>query len=262
MLIDSHCHIDCIDLNAHHQGDIALLMEDAKAHDVAYMLCVAIEPQYQPRIEALASQFSNVFISAGVHPNTELSEELSVDELIKMSQSPSCIAIGETGLDYYRSTGDLDWQRQRLITHIKAAKQTNKPLIIHMRDAHEDTLRILKEQGAESPGAVMHCFAEDWSVAKVALDLGFYISLSGIVTFKNAQALKEVAQKTPIDRLLVETDSPYLAPVPYRGKINQPAWVSYVAKYIAELRGESFTSIADKTTENFFSLFTQAKKLA
>ncbi|HID49558.1 MAG TPA: TatD family deoxyribonuclease, partial [Chromatiales bacterium] len=170
------------------------------------------------------------------------------------------VAIGETGLDYFRSEGDLEWQRDRFRRHIEVARQSGKPLIIHMRDATEDTLRVMREEKADEIGGVMHCFVEDWEIAKQALDLNFYLSFSGIVTFNSAKALKEVARQVPADRYLVETDAPYLAPVPNRGKPNQPAWVRYVAEHVAELRGETLESVAATTTDNFYTLFRQARR--
>lgn len=258
MLVDSHCHIDCIDLEKDFSGNLDNLMDEAKNHHVSHMLLVSIEKENYSRIKAIANQYDNVFHSYGVHPNVEMTSDITIDDLIEHGSEKKCIAIGETGLDYFRSSGCLNWQRQRFRNHIKAANQLQKPLIIHMREATDDTLAILKEEKAHA--GVMHCFAEDWPVAKKALDLGFYISLAGIVTFKNAHALKEVAKNVPIDRLLVETDSPYLAPMPHRGKQNRPAWVKYVAEYVANLRGVTLEDIAAHTTDNFFQLFKNATR--
>ncbi len=191
----------------------------------------------------------------GVHPDYENVEEPTVAQLVALAQHPKIIAIGETGLDYYRLTGDLDWQRERFRTHIRASRECGKPLIIHTRSAAEDTLRLMVEEGADQAGGVMHCFTENWEVAQGALDMGFYISFSGIVTFKNALQIKEVAQRVPLDRILIETDSPYLAPVPFRGKLNQPAYVKHVAEEIALLRGISVTEVGQQTSENFARLF-------
>jgi len=196
-----------------------------------------------------------VFASVGLHPNEQGGRDPGVDELVRYAQHPKVIAIGETGLDYFRSEGDLEWQRDRFRRHIAAAKQAGKPLIIHSRDASNDTLRILAEESAADVGGVMHCFTGDWDMAQRAMDLNFHISFSGIVTFKSARELQEVAGKIPEERMLVETDSPYLAPVPHRGKPNHPALVRHVAEYIAELRGETYAQVAEVTTRNFIRLF-------
>jgi len=212
-----------------------------------------------PQVLALAEQNENFYASVGVHPDYEDIQEPTVDELIKLANHPKVIAIGETGLDYFRLTGDLEWQRTRFRTHIRAAIATGKPLVIHTRNSPEDTLRIMREENAQQVGGVMHCFTESLDVALEAIALGFYISFSGIITFKNAQTIKEVAKHVPLDRILVETDSPYLAPTPYRGKTNQPSYVKHVAEEVANLRGISFDELAAATTENFFRLFKHAK---
>ncbi|MCK5639139.1 MAG: TatD family hydrolase [Gammaproteobacteria bacterium] len=257
LLVDSHCHLDRLDLKGF-DNQLQGALDHAREHGVKHMLCVAINLEAYPEMLALVEAYPDIFASVGVHPNETDGKDPDADELVKLATHPKVIAIGETGLDYFRSNGDLEWQRVRFRNHIEAAKKVNLPLIIHMRDAKEDTLKILAEEGAEQCGGVMHCFAEDWETAQQALALGFYISLSGIVTFKNALALQEVAQKVPLDRLLIETDSPYLAPVPFRGKSNQPAYVRYVAEKIAALRGIALDEVANRTTENFFQLF-QAK---
>lgn len=255
-LIDSHCHLDRLDLKPF-DNNIANALENAYQHGVKAMLNVCIDLEHFDDVLGIAEANSNIFASVGVHPNETDGRDPSVDELVVLADNKKIIAIGETGLDYFRTSGDdLEWQRARFRNHIEASKQTKKPLIIHMREATDDTLKIMQDEKAEQAGGVMHCFAEDWETAQRALDLGFYISFSGIVTFKNALALKEVAINVPIDKMLVETDSPYLAPVPYRGKSNQPAYVKNVAECIAELRGESYETIAEKTTENFYRLFT------
>lgn len=253
-LVDSHCHLDRLDLESFDNG-MSGALQAACDNNVRHMLCVCIDWENFPVVKAIAEKFPQVSASVGIHPNETEGYDPSVDELVAAANSSEIVAIGETGLDYFRSEGDLEWQRERFRRHITAAKISNKPLIIHMREATEDTLRILKEENASDAGGVMHCFAEDWETAKRALDIGFYISLSGIVTFKNALALKEVAKKVPLDRLLVETDSPYLAPVPHRGKINQPAYTRLVAECISELRETSFANIAEATTNNYFELF-------
>jgi len=254
VLVDSHCHLDCIDLTEH-DNSLDCLLEKAQANDVSHLLCVCIELENLQNIVDIAEKYPNISISVGVHPNTELKQEPTVEILVELSKHPKCIAIGETGLDYYRNQGDMTWQQDRFATHIAAAIEVQKPLIIHTRSAAEDTLTMMKAHQADSIGGVMHCFAEDWSVAKRALDLGFYISLSGIVTFKSAKTLQEVAKKVPLDRLLIETDSPYLAPVPYRGKQNHPALVKHVALFLADLLEMDYEEIAAITTENFNRLF-------
>lgn len=208
-----------------------------------------------PRVLALAESHSNLFASVGVHPDYEDTAEPEVEQLLKLADHAKVVALGETGLDYFRLKGDLEWQRERFRRHIRAARQCGKPLIIHTRAAAEDTLRIMEEEGAASVGGVMHCFTESWEIARRALDLNFYISFSGIVTFKNAAIIKEVAKKVPADRMLIETDSPYLAPVPHRGETNQPAFVRHVAEEIAHLRETTLAEIAAVTTNNFFNLF-------
>ena len=226
---------------------------------VGHALCVSVTLDKFPEVLKLAELYDNFYASVGVHPDYEDIEEPSVETLVKLAQHPKIVAIGETGLDYFRLTGDLEWQRERFRTHIRAAILAGKPLIIHTRGAAEDTLKIMQEEGANQVGGVMHCFTESLEVALQAIELGFYISFSGIVTFKNATQIKEVALAIPLDKILVETDSPYLAPVPFRGKTNQPAYVKYVAQEIANLRGISLDAVMKATTENFFTLFKHAK---
>ena len=251
MFIDSHCHINFPGL-----GDqIDNVLSAMKLNGVSHALCVSVNLPDFPQVRALAERHENVFASVGVHPDYEGEQEPSVDELIKLADHPKVVAIGETGLDYYRLTGDLEWQRERFRMHIRAAKNCAKPLIIHTREAAADTLRVMAEEGADEPGGVMHCFTESWEVAQRAMEMSFYISFSGIVTFKSATALKEVAKNVPLERMLIETDSPYLAPVPHRGATNQPAYVKHVAEEIARLRGISVEEVAEATTRNFFSLF-------
>lgn len=255
-LIDSHCHLDRLDL-APWDGRLEGALAAAAENGVSRFLCVGINLDNLPDVMAIAAAHENVYASVGVHPN-ETEREPELDELVRLADDPNVVAIGETGLDYFRSEGDLEWQRDRFRRHIEAAKRASKPLIIHSREAREDTLRILEEEGAEAVGGVMHCFVEDWDTARRAMDLGFYISFSGIVTFNSAKALKEVARQVPADRLLVETDAPYLAPVPHRGKPNYPAYVRHVAEHVAELRGESLAQVAETTTANFHRLFRTA----
>lgn len=227
-----------------------------------YFLCVCITLKEFPNVLAIANTYSNISASVGLHPNeTDIDQEPSVEDLCFFAQDKKVVAIGETGLDYYRSVGEVEWQRDRFRTHIQAAKRVKKPLIVHTRQARKDTLEILRNEQADRIGGVMHCFTEDWEMAKAALDLNFYISFSGIVTFKNAIEIQEVAKKVPLDRLLIETDSPYLAPNPYRGRPNEPAYVKYVAEFIAELRGIPVQELAARTTENFYKLFAVAPSL-
>ena len=254
MLVDSHCHLDRLDLSQV-DGKLTGLLTAAAELDVAHFLCVSINLEDYPAMLAIAEQHDRISASVGLHPNEQDGHDPGIDELVDYAKHPKVIAIGETGLDYFRSEGDLEWQRDRFRRHIAAAKQTGKPLIIHSRDAKEDTLKILEEESAGEVGGVMHCFTGDWDMAQRAMDLNFYISFSGIVTFKNARELQEIATRMPAERYLVETDSPYLAPVPHRGKPNQPAFVRHVAEFIAELRGESYEQVAAVTTENFRTLF-------
>jgi TatD DNase family protein len=230
-------------------------LQHAESMDVKQFLCVCITLEDFPAVLNIAKTYPNVNASVGLHPNEVVPEEPTVEALIKLSQDKKIIAIGETGLDTYRSTGDLTWQQNRFRHHIRAANEVKKPLIIHTRQAKADTLKIMHEENAQEAGGIMHCFTEDWEMAQAALDLGFYISFSGIVTFSNAKILQEVAKRIPIESMLLETDSPYLAPMPHRGKSNEPAYVRHTAEFIANLRGVSLEEIAEKTTENYRRLF-------
>lgn len=255
MFIDSHCHLDFPDIAA--RLDEMLL--NMREQNVSHALCAGVTLERFPAVRALSEKYSHIFAAVGVHPDTEeAAQEPDVDTLVSLANHPRVVAIGETGLDYYRLQGDLEWQRERFRTHIRAARKIQRPLIIHTRSAAEDTLRLMREENADQVGGVMHCFTETREVAEQALALGFYISFSGIVTFKNAKALKEVAQWVPMDRLLIETDAPYLAPVPHRGQLNEPAYVRHVAEEIARLRGMTVEEVGRATTENFFRLFKQA----
>ncbi|MHB8455153.1 MAG: TatD family hydrolase [Acidiferrobacterales bacterium] len=254
MLADSHCHINFEPLSA----GLPLILENARANAVGYLLCVSVNLEDFPEVRRLAHSYPHIYASVGVHPNETQGEDPSVDRLVDLAADPRVVAIGETGLDYYRSSGDMGWQHERFRRHIRAACASGKPLIIHTREAAADTLRIMREEGADRPGGVMHCFTENWDTARQALDLGFYISFSGILTFKNADTLREVALRVPEDRLLIETDAPYLAPVPHRGKTNEPAYVRYVAESLASLRQVSLEHIGAVTTRNFFTLFAPA----
>lgn len=256
MLVDSHCHIDFPDF-AERMPEVLGAM---RANGVLAAACIGVNLEDLPRVLALAEAHANLYATVGVHPEYTDAREPTVDELVALAAHPKVIAIGETGLDYYWQKDKPEWQRERFRVHIRAARQVGKPLVIHTRESAEDTVRLMAEEGAGQVGGVMHCFTESWAVAQQALDLGFHISLSGIVTFKNAALVKEVAQKVPLDRLLVETDSPYLAPVPYRGKQNQPAYVRHVAEEIAKLRGVTFEAVAEATTANFYQLFSQAQR--
>lgn len=253
-LVDSHCHLDRLDLSKH-DNSLEAALQQARDAGIEEMLCVGIDMEAMEPMLALVEAHEGVYASVGVHPNEHEGHDPSIEELIELSKRPKVIAIGETGLDYFRSEGDLTWQRDRFRRHIEAAKQVNKPLIIHTRESSADTLQILEEEGADAVGGVMHCFVEDMETAQRALDIGFYISFSGIVTFKNAKELKEVAKQVPLERMLVETDSPYLAPVPHRGKPNQPAYTRHVAETIAELREIPLEQLAEATTDNFHKLF-------
>jgi TatD DNase family protein len=255
MFVDSHCHINFEGLAER----LPQVLENMRSHDVTHALCVSVDFETLPSVLEVANAYDNVYASVGVHPDHEDAREPTVAELVELAAHPKVVAIGETGLDYYRLEGrsidDLEWQRERFRTHIRAAKATMKPLIVHTRASSDDTLRIMEEEQAQVPGGVMHCFTEPWPVAERALAQNFYISLSGIVTFKSATDVQDVARRVPLDRLLIETDSPYLAPVPYRGKPNEPAYVSYVGRYIAQARGLPDAELGAATTQNFFRLF-------
>lgn len=259
MFVDSHCHLDRVDLSPY-EGDFGRLMAATAESDVSHMLCVSIDLDQYPRMRQLVDPYPNVDVSVGVHPNEGVDGvrviEPRVDELVALARDPRVVAIGETGLDYhYGGDRDLERQRARFRTHIRAARASGKPLVIHSRDARADTIRILREEGASAVGGVLHCFTETWEMAEQGLDLGFYVSFSGIVTFKNAAPLREVAGRIPLDRLLIETDSPYLAPIPFRGKPNEPRLVLHVAFCIAQMRGISVNELAAATSSNYFRLF-------
>ncbi len=254
MLIDSHCHLDRIDLKPY-EDDFSCFMTAAKANQLEHLLCIAIDLESYPAMLDLVLNFPEISLTVGVHPNVKECKDPSVDELVALGKLNKVIGIGETGLDYFRTEGDLSWQHQRFRSHIIAAKILKKPLIIHTREAKVDTLKILKDEGAEEIGGIIHCFTEDWEFAQKALDLNFYISFSGIITFNNATTIRDVVKKIPSDKFLIETDSPYLAPVPFRGRPNYPIYVRYIAEQIAELRGITVNKVADITTNNFYNLF-------
>lgn len=255
MYIDSHCHINFPELAVRLPEILARMQENRVSH----ALCVSVDLPDFPQVLALAEKYPHIYASVGVHPDYEDTPEPSLDELIRLSQHPKVVAIGETGLDYYRLQGDLEWQRERFRTHIRASRATGKPLIIHTRSASEDTIRILREEGAGTDvggaAGVMHCFTESLQVAQAAMEMGFYISFSGIVTFKSAKELQAVARAVPLERMLIETDSPYLAPVPHRGKMNEPGLVCHVAEFLAGLKEVPLERLARQTSDNFFTLF-------
>ncbi|BEV73465.1 MULTISPECIES: TatD family hydrolase [unclassified Paludibacterium] len=253
MLVDSHCHLNFPDL-ANRLPEVLDAMRDQQ---VSHALVIGVTLPDFPSVLALAEQHDNLWATVGVHPDNPEAVEPSCEQLIQLASHPRVVGIGETGLDYYWCKGDLGWQHERFRTHIRAARACGLPLVVHTRESVADTLRLLEEEQAGECGGVMHCFTEDWASARRALDLGMYISISGIVTFKNAAQVQEVASKVPLDRLLVETDSPYLAPVPHRGKQNQPAYVRHVAEFIAALRGVPYETLARATSENFFRLFAK-----
>ncbi|NUF77787.1 TatD family hydrolase [Snodgrassella sp. ESL0323] len=251
MLIDSHCHLNMPDLAVR----LPQILENMAQADIGQAIAISVDRTSAAEVLALAEQHTNLFASVGVHPEYQNSAEMSVDELVAAARHPKVVGIGETGLDYHWCSGDLAWQHQRFSTHIQASNQTGLPLIIHTREAASDTLRLLRENQAQQ--GVIHCFTEDTAFAKAILDLGFYISFSGIVTFKNARQIQEACRYVPLDRILVETDAPYLAPVPKRGKQNEPAYVRYTAEFVAQLRGDSITSIEEATTANTYRLFNK-----
>jgi len=256
VLIDSHCHVNFADLAA----DYPAIVKKMTENQVRGALCVSVNLRDWDAMMQMVQAQPTLWGSVGVHPDYEDEVAPTVDDLVSRSEHTKVVAIGETGLDYFRLEGDLSWQRERFRTHIRAARQTGLPLIVHTRQAREDTIRILEEEQAQSVGGVMHCFTESWEMAQASMALGFYISFSGIVTFKNAQELQETAIKVPLDRLLIETDSPYLAPVPYRGKRNDPSLVLHVAEKIAELRGISVDEVAQASTDNFYRLFSKIER--
>jgi len=255
MYVDSHCHLSFPEL----QGRLGEIRAEMAAAEVDRALCICTTLEEFEAVHALATRFDNFWCSAGVHPDSECVREPSVDELLALAARPRVVAIGETGLDYYRSNGrstaEMEWQRERFRIHIRAARAARRPLVVHTRSASTDTLDVLREEGGDVAGGVFHCFTETMAVAHAALDLGFYISFSGILTFKTAHELREVARSVPLDRCLIETDSPYLAPMPYRGKVNTPAYVPWVARQLAAVKGVSVETVAEQTSRNFERLF-------
>ncbi len=254
-LIDSHCHINFDSLSSR----LPEVLQNMEHNQVKQALAISVSRETFDEVRTLAETYPHIYATVGIHPDSETAAEFTLDELIAHAQHPKVVGIGETGLDYHWCSGDLSWQHQRFITHIQASKQTNLPLIIHTRKAADDTMRLLAEHGATQ--AVMHCFSEDTRIAKMALDLGYYISFSGILTFKNAKGIQAAAQYCPLDRILVETDAPFLAPMPYRGKLNEPAYVRHTAEFLAQLRNTDLETIAAATTENFYRLFQKVTPL-
>ena len=254
MLVDSHCHLDHLDLSDR-EGGLGAVIADAQARGVNQFLSVAVDLATSASLVAITAAYSNIYSSVGVHPLQKVDQPVpSVEQLVALSKAPAVVAIGETGLDNFYSADTHQWQRDSFINHLQASQQTGKPIIIHTRDAREETIELLRQYPLEA-GGVMHCFTETWEMAKAALELGFYISFSGIVTFKSADELRGVVEKVPLDRLLVETDSPWLAPVPHRGKQNEPQYVREVAESVALLKGISVEELAEITTQNFHRLF-------
>lgn len=259
MFVDSHCHLDRVDLDCH-EGSLAGVIEAASVRGVNRMLCVGINMSNAPEVMALARQYEGVSASVGIHPMDVVNGQADWDQLRIWAQSPEVVAVGETGLDYFYSADSAQAQRDSFTAHLSLAAQVNKPVIVHTRDAREDTISILTEHVDSFPGGVLHCFTEGWSMARQALDLGFYLSFSGIVTFSNAGELRDVAKKIPLDRLLIETDSPYLTPVPHRGKSNEPQYVVEVAEQLAKLHGVGLEKLAEITSDNYDKLFFSQKK--
>ena len=251
MLVDSHCHLDFPEL----AQDLDGVLDRMREHQITHALCVSVNLEDLPQILELAHRHENLYASVGVHPDHRGGEEPDPARLVRLAGQPKVVAIGETGLDYFRGEGATEWQRDRFRAHIRAARDCGKPLIVHTRDAAHDTISIMREESASQVGGVMHCFTESFAVAEQAMEMNFYISFSGIVTFRNAVALQEVVRQVPLERMLIETDSPYLAPVPFRGKRNEPAYVRFIAEQIARLKSITLDSVMNVTSSNFFSLF-------
>jgi TatD DNase family protein len=259
MLIDSHCHLDRLNLDPY-QGNLDTAVQAAHDRGIQQMLCISVTLDNNPEVIAIAQRYPGVVASVGIHPCDVKEAAATKEQLLHWSVQSKVVAIGETGLDYHYETESKALQTESFILHLEVAKEQKLPVVVHTREAKEDTLAILKEHACRENAGVLHCFTEDWPMAKAALDLNYYISISGIVTFKNAEQIREVVRNMPLDRLLVETDSPYLAPAPYRGKSNEPKYVREVAQYIADLRGLSLEKLGEITTENFYRLFKQAKQ--
>lgn len=256
-LVDSHCHLDRLNLDAYH-GDFQAMLAATRADGISHMLCIGVDLETFPRVRELAEAHDDVHATVGVHPLYKESREPDADELVRLADHPRVVAIGETGLDYFYAKEERDWQRKRFVEHIRAARRTGLPLVIHTRGAKDDTLALLREHGEGQVRGVLHCFTEDRDMAEQAIDLGFYISISGIVTFRNAEELRDTVRRLPLERLLIETDSPWLAPVPYRGKPNEPRFVARVAECVADLKQVPVADLARITRENFYTLFNKA----
>ncbi len=260
MLVDSHCHLDRVDLT-HHQNSLAEVLSAAQHRGVSAFLCVCISAENKDQVLAIADSFPSVVASVGTHPSNVDEKAISPEELIIWADHPRVVALGESGLDYHYTRDSAQVQQESFKSHLLAGAQLDLPVIVHTREAKADTLNLIRTYGSPESAGVMHCFTEDWDMAKAAMDLNYMISISGIVTFRNAEALRDVVKKMPMDRLLVETDSPYLAPIPFRGKPNVPQYVREVADYIAELKGVSVEQLAEQTTANFLRLFKRAGPL-
>ncbi|WP_417223166.1 TatD family hydrolase [Amphritea sp.] len=256
MFVDSHCHLDRLDLSVRN-NDLQLVMDAAAAKQVSRMLCVAIELQQLPEMLQTVKQFDNVFASAGVHPLHVAEGMPEIDDLIAYAADPRVVALGETGLDYYYQQDTIAQQQESFIRHLKASTATRLPVIVHTRDAREDTLSLLRQYADSDVGGVLHCFTENWQMAREAMDLNYMISFSGIITFRNAAELREVVRQVPMENLLIETDSPYLAPVPYRGKPNEPQYVVEVAQCVADIKGLRIEEVAEITSHNFERMFNK-----
>ncbi|MBK1693375.1 TatD family deoxyribonuclease [Chromatium weissei] len=254
MFIDSHCHLDRIDLTPF-DGDFARFIAACDTAKVTQLLCVAIDLEHYSAMRQLIDPFPQIAVSVGVHPNHDSTFQVTVDQLVALAADARCVAIGETGLDYYRSSGDLNWQHERFRIHIAAARACGKPLIIHNREAGADIIRVLTEEKAHEIGGVIHCFTDSWDIAEHALNLDFYISFSGVVTFKSAEELREVARRVPLERILIETDAPYLAPVPHRGKPNSPCFIPLIATVLADIHGIPLPEFAAIVRANYQRLF-------
>jgi len=256
-LVDSHCHLDRLNLDAY-RGDFQALMDATRADGVGTMLCIGVDLETFPRVREMAETQPDVFATVGVHPIYKDVHEPDAAELIGLADHPRVVGIGETGLDYFYAKEQREWQQKRFVEHIRAARDTGLPLVVHTRGAKDDTLALLREHGEGRVRGVLHCFTEDRDMAEQAIELGFYISISGIVTFRNAEALRETVAALPVERLLIETDAPWLAPVPYRGKPNEPRFVAKVAECVAQLKGLPVAELARITRHNFFQLFNKA----
>ncbi|MAO60584.1 MAG: hydrolase TatD [Alcanivorax sp.] len=256
-LVDSHCHLDRLNLDAY-EGDFQAMMAATRADGISHMLCIGVDLETFPRVRELAERHDDVHATVGVHPLYKDSREPDADELVRLADHPRVVAIGETGLDYFYAKEERDWQRKRFVAHIQAARRTGLPLVIHTRGAKDDTLALLREHGGGEVRGVLHCFTEDTDMAEQAMAMGFYISISGIVTFRNAEALRDTVRALPVERLLIETDSPWLAPVPFRGKPNEPRHVARVAECVADLKGLPVAELARVTRDNFYTLFSKA----